>query len=224
MKFDLSIIPSYECNLQCWFCMYECSSTNLKTLNYELTKQFIGTIDWSKIASFGFYGGEVSINIPMYQKFIDLIPKNIPKFIITNGAWSTDTIKTLDMISFIGKNELRTKVSNTAEHRRYQDITVLDDLERMSNGKIYVKKNDDTKGKLLSMGRLSHIPVECTKKCEDLSIPMNGSEKVCRMGLEPNGDIILQSCDGRYPVVGSYRMTFEQIVERYKNFKCPYDN
>lgn len=223
MKFDFSIIPSYECNLQCWFCMYECSPYNHKELDYAQTKKFLETVNWLDIASFGFYGGEMSINLPMYQKFIDLIPEWIPKFAITNGAWSKDTFQTVKMFDFIRKNNLRVKVSNTPDHRRYQDIRLLDRLEKHTNGQIYVKANDDTKGRLLSMGRLSHLPVECTKRCNNLSAPMNGNEKVCRMALEPSGDIILQSCDGRYPVVGNYQMTFEQVINLYHSLKCPYN-
>ncbi len=223
MKFDFSIIPSYECNLKCWFCMYECSPTNLKALNYESTKKFTETIDWNKVSSFGFYGGEISINLLMYQQFINLIPENIPKFTITNGAWSTDNDQTYKFIDFVYKNKLRVKISSTPEHRAYQNIEVLRSIEKFSEGDLYIKLNDDTQSKLLSMGRLSHIPFECTRKCKNLSMPMNGNEKVCRMALEPSGDIILQSCDGRYPVVGSYKSTFDQIMKRYDKFNCPYD-
>lgn len=203
--------------------MYECSPENIERLNYDLTKEFSRTIDWSRISSFGFYGGEISVDLPLYQKFVDLVPKYIPKFTITNGSWSRDTFLTKEFLNFIYKNRLKTKISCTPEHKKFQDTKLIKEVETITHGDVFVKTNDDTKGKLLSMGRLKDRKVECTMKCRSLSIPINGNEPVYRMALEPNGNIILQSCDGRYPVIGNYHKTFMNIINEFNSFRCEYE-
>ena len=224
IKIDLSIIPTHECNLQCWFCMYNSSPDNKNRLDYKLTKKFFKTVDWNIINSIGFYGGEISINMKLYQDFINLIPEDIPKFTITNGSWSKNRFNTLEFLEFAMINKLRIKVSNTAEHRKYQDTEFLKEIETILEGNLFIKKNDDTLGKLLPMGRLIHQNKECTMKCKNVSKSVfSGDLDAFRMALEPNGSIILQSCDGRYPIIGNYYNSFNQIVENLLLFdheKC----
>ena len=85
---DLSFMPSLQCDLTCAHCMYGSSPTNTATLDFEATKAFAETIDWDLINSCGFYGGEPGINIPMYERFMALVPGGVPKFTITDGTWS----------------------------------------------------------------------------------------------------------------------------------------
>ena len=223
-KIDLSLIPTHECNLRCWFCMYNSSPDNKNRLNYELTKKFFKTVDWNKINSIGFYGGEISINMELYQNFIDIIPKNIPKFTITNGSWSRNILETLRFLIFIDKNKLRTKVSNTIEHRKYQNTGFLKNLESKMNGDLFIKINDDILGKLLPMGRLINKKKECTMKCQNISKSVFPQDvEAYRMALEPDGNIILQSCDGRYPIIGNYNNSFSEIIQNLISFdyeKC----
>jgi len=219
MIVDFSIIPSYKCNLSCWFCMYNASPFNTNTLNYELTKKFVETIDWNVVNSVGFYGGEISIDMQLYNKFIDLIPENKPRFTISNGSWSKNLDVCLNFIDFISNNKLRVKISCTPEHTKFQNITLLKKLQDLSNGNIFIKEHDDTKGKLLSMGRLKYRPVSCTEKCKSMSLPVvKGELSAYRIALEPNGSIILQSCDGRYPVIGNYHQTFSEVINSLIKF------
>ncbi len=200
--FDLSFIPSYKCNLKCWFCMYDCSPSNKEKLDIEKAKNFITDIDLSKINQFGFYGGEISIDLPLYQKFINIIPKNIPKFTITNGSWSRSTKNTNIFLDFISKNNIYTKVSSTNEHKKFQNQEVLIEVvnKRKYKDIIKIKENDDTKTKLLPMGRLSNQGFSCSLKCT--KIP---SDQPFRIALEPSGNIMFQNCDGIYPIVGNYK-------------------
>ena len=219
MNVDFSIIPSYRCNLKCWFCMYDASPENTSTLDYSLAKKFIETIDWEIINSVGFYGGEISIDMPLYQSFLDLIPKDKPRFAITNGSWTRNLDICLKFLDFITENRIRTKVSCTPEHIKFQNVDLLKKFQEASNGNIFIKENDDTKGRLLSMGRLSARPFECTQKCRNMSRPVvDGELPAYRMALEPSGEIILQSCDGRYPVIGSYNDTFDDVLKNLSNF------
>lgn len=202
---DCSFIPSYECNLKCWFCMYNCGSNQKSTLDIEKTKYFISKINFSKINQFGFYGGEISINLDLYQKFIDLVPTHFPKFTITNGTWSRNLIDKEKFINFITTNKIYTKVSCTPEHIKHQNQKVLKEVCKEYKN-IKIKENDDTKSKLLPMGRLSNRPFSCSFKCTKLS-----SNQPFRIALEPDGSVIFQNCDGIYPTVGSYKNSLEEI-------------
>ncbi|MFW9871730.1 MAG: radical SAM protein [Candidatus Thorarchaeota archaeon] len=211
--FDLSFIPSYKCNLNCWFCMYDCGPDKIESLDINNAKYFIDNLDLSKIHMFGFYGGEVSVDKELYQKFIDLTPENIPRFTITNGSWSSDKDEAKKFLKFIYKNKLDTKISNTKEHRNFQDREFLNVLIKYTKPylKMYIKENDDTKSRLLPMGRLSRRPFSCSKKCTQVD------GDLYRIAMEPNGNIIFQNCDGVYPVVGNYKNTLEEIEERIYN-------
>jgi len=202
---DCSLIPSYECNLKCWFCMYDCGPNKKNILDIEKAKYFISKINFSKINQIGFYGGEISINLDLYQKFINLIPNEIPKFTITNGSWSRNLYNTNKFIRFVNNNKLYTKISCTPEHKKYQNKKVLKRVTRKYKN-IKIKDNDDTKSKLLPMGRLSHHPFSCSFKCT--KIP---PKQPFRIALEPDGSVIFQNCDGVYPSIGSYKNSLEEI-------------
>ncbi|KKN37004.1 hypothetical protein LCGC14_0767640 [marine sediment metagenome] len=101
-KASFSFIPSLRCNLECPFCMYAGSPDNNLTLDYDKTAKFIKTVDWEKVVGWGLYGGEPSIDTDLYQRFFELIPEKMSKFVITNGAWSTDIQKHVDFLQWCG--------------------------------------------------------------------------------------------------------------------------
>jgi len=204
---DCSFIPSYKCNLKCWFCMYNCDLDKKETLSIKKVKHFISKINFSKINQFGFYGGEISINLNLYQKFINLVPDDIPKFTITNGSWSTNSDNTEKFVKFVKNNKITTKISCTPEHKKHQNQEILQEVCKKYKN-IKIKDNDDTKSKLLPMGRLSNRPFSCNFKC--LKIPQG---QPFRIALEPDGSIIFQNCDGVYPVIGNCTNSLEEIEE-----------
>jgi len=213
LKFDFSIIPSLKCNLECPFCMYNSGPNVTTELNYIKTVKFLATVDWEMINSWGFYGGEPSINLPLYQKFIDLIPNNIPKFIITNGTWSVDTQDCLDFIRFVDNNKLHIVVSGTPYHMRYQNRVVLESFKEICPEGFTLKEDD----KIQPMGRASKNNWKCTNKCTTYDC-------ATRIGLFPDGSILFQNCDGVYPYVQTYHNSFgllknniDRIIKKCKN-------
>lgn len=207
-KIDFSFIPSLECNLTCPFCMYDANPNNKMELNLEQTIKFISTFDWSLINSVGFYGGEPSINIALYQKFIDLVPVDIPKFIISNGTWSNTLYETIDFINFLKINSLHLVVSGTPYHKKFQNIRRLEIIKDLHPDSVTLKDDD----KIHPMGRAYTKNWKCSKKCENLNIPI-------RLGLFPNGDILFQNCDGIYPIVQTYFESFVDIFEKVNIIK-----
>jgi len=65
-----------------------------------------------------------------------------------------------------------------------------------------VKDEDD----MHPMGRLAKENWACTQKCL-------WHKQAIRIGIFPTGDIILQNCDGVYPVVGNYNQPFNKVFE-----------
>jgi len=210
--FDCSFIPSYECNLKCWFCMYDCGPDKKEVLDIDKAKYFVNRLDFDKIHMFGFYGGEISINQKLYQQFINLVPLNKPKFTITNGSWSKDKIETRKFLEFAFRNNLMIKVSRTPNHVKYQNKDVIWALNRTHLYNVYLKENDDTQSRLLPMGRLKNRSFSCTRKCT--RIP---DKNLYRIAMEPNGNVIFQNCDGVYPVVGKWYNSLEEIEKRICN-------
>ena len=199
-KFDFSIIPSLKCNLECPFCMYNSSPDVNEELDYNKTSRFLSTVDWELINSFGFYGGEPSINLPLYQKFIDLIPKHVPKFIITNGTWSNTLDACLEFIGFSYKNKLHVIVSGTPYHIEHQNRGLLKEFKNTSS-KSFTLKGDDT---MQPMGRASRSDWKCTHKCISYDC-------ATRVGLFPDGSIFFQNCNGVYPYVQYYSDDFSTL-------------
>lgn len=202
---DFSTIPSLRCNLRCSFCMYNASPDNDTTLDYKETIPFIEQIEWDKIGSWGFYGGEPSIDISLYDRFMDLIPKTIPKFVITNGSWSSSNHGHLEFWDWMNRRvasgeKLRIVISGTPEHKKYQRASLIDGLAKWEG--VTVKGDDD----IHPMGRAYKENWECTKKCI-------WHEQPIRLGIFPTGHIIMQNCDGVYPVVGTINYPFSKVFE-----------
>jgi len=202
-KIDFSFIPSLRCNLRCSFCMYDASPDNDLELSFTNVKTWLNTVEWDKIGSWGFYGGEPSIDTPNYDRFMDLIPNNVPKFIITNGAWSSSIHATLDWWEFCNKragsgDKLNIVISGTPEHKKYQRASLIERISKWEG--VTVKGDDD----IHPMGRAIKDNWECTQKCI-------WHEQPIRLGILPTGDIILQNCDGVYPVIGTYKQSFSVL-------------
>lgn len=161
-KIDFSIMPSLKCDLCCHFCMYNAGPENISDLDYDKTKKFLSTWDWDMINSVGFYGGEPMINLDMYQKFMDLIPNNIQKWVITNGTWSTNAFRISEVLNFIKKNELFVVVSGTDCHKIHQSRRVLKMLDNETS--VFRLKGPD---KLYPMGRnLLNTRLSDIDKCD----------------------------------------------------------
>ena len=196
-------MPSLQCDLSCAHCMYDSSSTNLATLDFGQTKLFIETIDWDVINSCGFYGGEPGINVPMYEQFIELIPESTPRFTITDGTWSRTKGRTDDWVAFALRNQLQVFVSSTKYHTPHQNLRRLyETCEAYS----FIIKDDD---EIIPMGRMARDRWTCGFKCERFSGPV-------RFAIKPGGTIIFQSCDGVYPVVGTYKNSFADLLNVYE--------
>jgi len=198
---DLSIMPSLKCDLTCPFCMYYCSPKNNLTLNIEKLKAFLKTVDWKKVTNVGFYGGEPAIKTALYQQFINLIPKTIPRFTITNGTWSTSPRRTKNFLNFCSRNRLVVFVSGTHYHQKFQDRNVLQ--KRAGQGRVRLKDEDE----LHPMGRLQKECWTCTHKCLWHQQPI-------RLAVFPTGHIIFQNCDGVYPVVGDCSNIFTEVFRK----------
>lgn len=205
-KVDFSFIPSLRCNLRCPFCMYDASPDNDLTLNHNKTKLWLETVDWERIGSWGFYGGEPSIDRPLYDRFMDLIPKTIPKFLITNGAWSSSAHATLEFWEWMNERALteplRIVISGTPEHRKFQRASLIQSISKWEG--VVVKGDDD----IHPMGRAYKGDLwMCSKKCTWHDQPI-------RLGIFPTGHIILQNCDGAYPVIGTYDEPFDSLFNK----------
>ena len=206
---DFSIMPTLECNLECSFCMYDCSSDTKLQIDFVKLEKFLPTIPEKAVNSWGLYGGEPSINIPLYERVLDLLPKEVPKFVITNGTWT----KPFDdqFSRFVSKYNLHCYISSTPEHLIFQDTYVLKVLESFDE---YTIKHDDTKERMLPMGRNRTEKWDCTTKCL-------WNKKPLRFAVRPSGDIIFQSCDGIYPVVGNIDNPFNLSEYLKQVSKCP---
>lgn len=221
---DLAIMPSFECNLKCWFCMYDCGPDNKQVLDYEKTKKFLSKVDWGLVNACGFYGGEPSINMELYQKFIDLIPgydgkRYIYRFTITNGSWSLlDREKKWEFVKWCINNYLQIIISSTPEHIKHQDRMFLESYARACNKTspnfIVLKEPDE----IHAQGRAKEDPrakQNCEIKCQDKS-------RNIRLGLKPDGNVVFQNCHGEYHIVQTYEDEFDGIVERVNRIveKC----
>jgi len=203
MKIDFSIMPSLRCNLQCSFCMYDAQLYETDVLDYARAANFIDQWKWEDINAVGFYGGEPFINLPLYQNFIDLIPFYIPKFIISNGSWSTDLGLTIEFLHFLQKNELFLIVSGTKEHTPFQNREVLEILYNEHSEAMRLKSEDV----IHEMGRGKPEHTCCGAFCQY-------DKRVMRLAIHPSGNIIYQNCHGNYPIVQTIDDPYEGIYER----------
>jgi len=208
MKVSPSFIPSLRCNNRCSFCMYKASPENNTQLNLEDARIFVKTVDWNKVIGWGLYGGEPSIEMDLYDKFYQLLPEDVPKFIITNGSWSKSEYDTDKFLRWCA-NKFRIVISScTDEHRNHQNIDILKELSGRKD--VYVKFDDE---ELHPMGGNFHGKVNCSEKCLWHQQPI-------RFGLFPTGDVILQNCDGAYPIIGRIEDGFDSVFANAVDLRC----
>lgn len=210
-KIDLSFIASLKCNLKCPHCQYDASPNQKEWMDYDRLRDFMKTAigHWEVFNSFGFYGGEITTNIKQWSKYIRLInliqkeyvygPRRYqknkkPVWMITNGSWSTSDATFHQMVNFAYQNELQVYISTTPYHKPHQDIRRLEVLVKYADN--FHFKADDTKKRLLPMGRNYTPDWYCTRRCER-------EEATERLAIMPNLDVIYQKCDGIYPVVAN---------------------
>lgn len=207
---DLSFVPSLECNLRCSFCMYDCSPDNRAMLNYKEVEQFARTVPWGKVKNVGFYGGEPAIDMwayDVYDIYIDLCPSEIPRFVITNGTWSREYWNTVDFCVWCASKRLAVKVSSTGEHQAFQNRRFLEALA--AKGFLQLKNPDE----IHPMGRASMKHWDCSDKCRWHPQPI-------RLGIFPPDYILMQNCDGIYPVVGTCQFTFDEVFENARRIRA----
>lgn len=213
-KIDLSFVLSLKCNLECFFCMYDCSPLQKDTIDFNLLEKFIKTIDFNRINNIGYFGGEISILLKEYKKLTKLLPKNFPKFCITNGSWSLNEKSTNEFLNFIlNDNFIYVKISSTKEHIRKQNIKVIENIISKYNN-FYIKK-DDLTSKLNPMGKLEYQSNNCSKICLNENV-------IKRYTIMPNNDIIYQICDGKNPIISNINNNFESLLK--SQIKCEYLN
>lgn len=208
---DLSIMPTLECDLYCRHCMYDAGPHHKKRLDLQKTKEFLETVSWQMINSIGFYGGEPSINLALYQKFINLIPEHIPRWLITNGTWSTNINKTCWIMNFVISNNMTMVVSGTEHHLPYQNRYLLHNLKQVYPHNIRLKGEED---RVNPMGRGMSMEesVPCSKECREYLYQIKKSS--LRAAIHPTGNIIYQNCKGVYPVIQSINQPFDGLLQR----------
>ncbi len=212
---DLSFMASLECDLACAHCMYDSSPKMKMDLDIPRTHEWMKTIDWEQVNGVGLYGGEPGIKLPLYEAIISRVPWDIPRFVITNGTWSTDEHRTKEFLWFALDYKLAIIVSGSKWHTPHQNRKVLEAIAARDTG-IRLKGEE---GSIIPMGRaVQWWPNgwKCTRLCERWKGPV-------RIALRPPGEIIFQSCDGQYPVVGGWEMGFDEIVSRISStfMNCP---
>lgn len=205
-NYDLSFIYSKQCNLSCSFCMYEGGPSKTEVLDIERLACWLGTVDMNRIASFGVYGGEPSINLAGFGACLDLVAHlGKPHFVITNGSWSLTKSGTAEFLSWCSKYRMHVVVSGTPEHREYQDRQVLEAWAEQYPNAFRLKPTEEN---FHAMGRLADkMPFSCSRKCM-------AWKRALRIGVQPDGTIIYQNCDGAYPVVGTIQEDFAEMDER----------
>ena len=206
---SFSFIPSLKCNNQCSFCMYGASPDNKQTLSYDTTAKWMKSVVWDRVIGWGLYGGEPFIEMQLYERFYQLLPEELPKFVITNGTWSKSDTDAKNFLQWsVGKFHI--VVSGTTEHRRHQSVNFIKKLARQFDGAITYK---DEYEEMHPMGRLSKPDWNCLKKCL-------WHETVTRLAIFVTGHIILQNCDGVYPVIGHIeQMGFAEAFEKGRELR-----
>lgn len=203
---DLSIMPWLTCDLKCPHCQYNASPEQQGDLHPGELYKFLHTIDWSDINSIGFYGGEIFLALDQFKRYIDLIKKSQlnkgikkhklkPMWVISNGTFSTAQSHFSNVVAFVHLHDLKVFISTTPYHKKHQHPRI-NSLTNISNN--FSFKKDDTKSRLLPMGRNATEDWYCTRRCQR-------EEATERLAIMPNGDVIYQKCDGIYPVIGSIR-------------------
>ena len=194
-----------QCDLECPFCMYDSSPRIHDRLDPGLARSFIGSLDMERINSFGFYGGEPAVALAEFGEVAIMLPFQTPRFVITNGAWSRDEAKTQEFLAWARQHRMQVHVSSTAYHMKFQDRPRL---EALADEHDWVTlKPGERKGDFIPMGKLGHLPVNCSQLCVR-------HERPTRLAVQPDGSVLFQNCDGRYPTVGHASEGFGAIRER----------
>lgn len=201
MKIDLAIMPSLECDLKCSFCMYDASPEKTGMLRSNCLRTFMDTVEWERINSVGFYGGEPSLHLGFIENVVtDLIPESIPKWIATNGTWSTSKEKTERFLNFCQYNRINNiRVSGNPEQVKYQNRKRLESISKVTP--VHLKGCDD----MQTMGRYK-MKRDCEGFCSTFS--------TMRLAIKPNGDMLFQNCKGQYPIIGNITHSFRGIVSK----------
>jgi hypothetical protein len=218
--YDLSFMYTKRCDLTCPFCMYNSGPDVNDRLDLQALRNWLTTVDMSRIASFGAYGGEPAVDLWGWSRIFDMLPEGKPRFVITNGTWSTDEERMKEFLTFCARYGLYVVVSGTAFHRRFQNRAVLEDLQRQQPEAIRLKPLEE---KFYPMGRLEGLTqFTCSVKCMSW-------EKALRIAVQPDGTVLFQNCDGVFPVVGSITEAFSVLDSQIQllradgfSFVCPY--
>jgi hypothetical protein len=159
----------------------------------------------NRVASFGIYGGEPSLNLNEYARIMDMVAHlDKPHFVITNGSWSKDYECMMRFLEFCAQYHIFIVISGTPEHRQHQDRTILEWLAKQEPDAFRLKPEEEN---FHPMGRLAgKIPFVCTDKC-------TWWDRALRIAVQPDGSIIFQNCDGVYPVVGNIWEPFGRMDE-----------
>lgn len=205
---DISFLYSLECDLHCSFCMYDCGPAKTEqVLSINAIWTFIQSIGAGirKIHTFGLYGGEPAVNLRAYYKIASMLPVGPARFTITNGTWSKDVLKTCEVLDWSSRYNILVCVSSTPEHIPHQDREVLEDLA--AGGRIILKDPDTD---YIPMGRQACEGWSCKYRC-------HWDQRSRRLGVLPTGEVMMQSCDGVYPIIGHIREGFPELYRRVQS-------
>jgi len=211
LMYDLSFMYTKRCDLECPFCMYSSNPRITETLDLNQLHWWLKSVRYPKIASLGAYGGEVGVDLEGWDKIFYQLPIHIPKFVITNGTWSTDPKRTDDFLDFCARWKMHVVVSGTPEHRKHQNRSVLEDLKAEQPETFTLKPKEEN---FHPMGKLEGkmLGYHCSYKC----MWWNRALRICVM---PEGDILFQNCDGSYPIVGTICEEFPIIDQRLQEMR-----
>jgi len=186
--------------------MYSSGPDVAENLDIKQLAVWLGTVEMDRIAIFGVYGGEPSIDLDGFGWCMDLVVHlDKPHFVITNGSWSLSRSGTAEFLTWCAKYCMHIVVSGTPEHREYQDREILEGLAAQYPDVFRLKPEQEN---FHPMGRLAgKMPFSCSRKCMTWN-------RALRIAVQPDGTIIFQNCDGEYPVVGSIREPFSVLDER----------
>ena len=211
--YDLSFMYTRRCNLHCSFCMYDSGPEVDDVLDLDKLVPWLHTVDSNRIASFGLYGGEPSVDLRGFGRCLLLARRILgdkPGFVITNGAWSKSEADTAQFLFFCEQHRLSVVVSGTPEHRKFQNREVLEMLADRHPRAIRLKPKEEN---FHAMGRLEgKMPFSCSEKCMSWN-------RALRIAIQPDGNIIFQNCDGVYPVVGNISMPFSSTDRRINQMR-----
>jgi len=182
-----------------------------KFVDLEKLRGWLQTVDYDKIVSLGVYGGEPSINMRGWGEILRMLPTDKPRFVITNGTWSTDAVHTHLFLGWCLMHKLFIVVSGTPEHRAHQDRARLEKLAYGEPDRFRLKPVEEN---LHPMGRYSNMmpDYKCSEKCV-------WWDRALRVAVRPDGDIMFQNCDGSYPIVGNIGESFGALDARVQRLR-----